>query len=104
MCIMQFLSHPALCDLLTEEDQKIFKYLDSLDVEDSKDVKSGYSITFNFKENAHFEDTKLKKTFTFFEEGTAKITGTYIKWNEGMVMLALQMESITRKRRQTTFG
>lgn len=101
---MQFLSHPALCDLLTEEDQKIFKYLDSLDMEDSKDVMSGYSITFNFKENAHYEDTKLKKTFTFFEEGTAKITSTYIKWNEGMVMLALQMESITRKRRQTTFG
>ncbi|PNT40938.2 hypothetical protein POPTR_004G128701v4 [Populus trichocarpa] len=74
-----FLSHPALCDLLTEEDQKIFKYLDSLDMEDSKDVMSGYSITFNFKENAHFEDTKLKKTFTFFEEGTAKITSTYIK-------------------------
>jgi len=150
-----------ICLLLLTQ---IFKYLDSLDVEDSKDVKSGYSITFvsifrlpffrctlfccfcfwnefyffqeqlfnfylfllfrcylslnlhswpfivllmsyswsfqflsffslftlnfqNFKENAHFEDTKLKKTFTFFEEGTAKITGTYIKWNEGMVML-----------------
>nr|TKS00758.1 hypothetical protein D5086_0000180010 [Populus alba] len=79
-----FLSHPALCDLLTEDDQKIFKYLDSLHVEDSKDVKSGYSITFNFKENPHFEDTKLIKTFTFSDEGTTKITGTDIKWKEGM--------------------
>jgi template-activating factor I len=41
-----FLSHPVLSDLLTDEDQKVFKYLDSLDVEDFKDVKSGYSINF----------------------------------------------------------
>lgn len=79
-----FLSHPALCDLLSEEDQKIFKYLDSLEVEDFKDVKSGYSIAFNFNQNPYFEDTKLTKTFTFFDEGTTKITGTAIKWKEGM--------------------
>ncbi|XP_030954229.1 NAP1-related protein 2-like [Quercus lobata] len=79
-----FLSHPALCDLLNEEDQKIFKYLDSLDVEDFKDVKSGYSITFNFNENPYFEDPKLTKTFIFFGEGTTKITGTTIKWKEDM--------------------
>ncbi|KAJ4962036.1 hypothetical protein NE237_021946 [Protea cynaroides] len=79
-----FLSHPALGDLLSEEDQKIFKYLSSLDVEDFKDVKLGYSITFNFNPNSYFEDTKLTKTFTFLDEGTTKITGTTIKWKEGM--------------------
>ncbi|KAK1309325.1 hypothetical protein QJS10_CPA09g01479 [Acorus calamus] len=79
-----FLSHPALGDLLNEEDQKIFKYLDSLEVEDFKDVKSGYSITFNFSPNPYFEDTKLTKEFTFFDEGTSSITGTHIKWKEGM--------------------
>ncbi|KAK9277881.1 hypothetical protein L1049_027438 [Liquidambar formosana] len=78
-----FLSHPALCDLLNEEDQKIFKYLSSLEVEDSKDVKSGYSITFNFNPNPYFEDTKLTKAFTFLDEGTTKITATSIKWKEG---------------------
>lgn len=62
----------------------IFRHLDSLDVEDFKDVKSGYSITFTFKPNPYFEDTKLTKTFTFFDEGTTKITGTNIKWKEGM--------------------
>lgn len=81
-----FLSHPALCDLLTEEDQKVFKYLDSLEVEDFKDVKSGYSIIFNFKENPYFEDTKLTKTFAFHDEGTTKITVTPIKWKDGMVL------------------
>jgi template-activating factor I len=78
-----FLSHPALGELLTEEDQKIFKYLSSLDVEDAKDVKSGYSITFSFNPNPFFEDGKLTKTFTFLEEGTTKITATPIKWKEG---------------------
>ncbi|GFY82999.1 NAP1-related protein 2 [Actinidia rufa] len=84
VCFLQFLCHPALCDLLSEEDSKILKYLDSLHVEDFKDVKSGYSITFNFKPNPYFEDTKLTKSFMFFDEGTTKITGTNIKWKEGM--------------------
>ncbi|KAL3617976.1 NAP1-related protein 2 [Castilleja foliolosa] len=79
-----FMSHPALSELLTEEDQKIFKYLNNLEVEDCKDVKSGYSITFHFKPNPYFEDTKLTKTFAFLEEGTTKITATSIKWKEGM--------------------
>lgn len=78
-----FLSHPALCDLVTEDDHKIFKHLTSIEVEDSKDVKSGYSITFNFSPNSYFEDTKLTKTFTFLDEGTTKVTATSIKWKEG---------------------
>ncbi|KAF6160029.1 hypothetical protein GIB67_033113 [Kingdonia uniflora] len=79
-----FLSHPALSELLNEEDQKIFKHLSSLDVEDFKDVKSGYSISFFFNPNPFFEDTKLTKTFSFSDDGTTMITGTSIKWKEGM--------------------
>lgn len=82
--VTAFLSHPALGELLNVEDQKIFKYLDSLDVEDFKDVTSGYSLTFKFKPNPYFEDTKLVKTYTFLDEGSTKITGTAIKWKEGM--------------------
>ncbi|XLT86574.1 hypothetical protein HN873_008327 [Arachis hypogaea] len=44
----------------------IFKYLHSLDVEDFKDMKLGYSITF--------------------EEGSSKITRTTIKWKEVLLM------------------
>ncbi|XP_071731594.1 NAP1-related protein 2-like [Rutidosis leptorrhynchoides] len=79
-----FTRHPVLSDLLNEEDEKIFKHLTSLEVEDFKDTKSGYSITFNFSPNSYFEDTKLTKTFAFLEEGTTKITATPIKWKEGM--------------------
>ncbi|ERM94443.1 hypothetical protein AMTRI_Chr04g252890 [Amborella trichopoda] len=81
-----FQSHPALGELLTEEDEKVFKYLQSLDVQDFKDVKSGYSIAFNFSTNPYFENTKLTKTISFSDEGTSKITGTTIKWKDGMEM------------------
>ncbi|KAL3322414.1 hypothetical protein AABB24_039830 [Solanum stoloniferum] len=80
----EFLSHPVLGELLTEEDQKIFKFLSSIEVEESKDVKSGYSITFNFSANPYFENTKLSKTYTFLEDGPTKISATTIKWKEGM--------------------
>ncbi|CAH9095820.1 unnamed protein product [Cuscuta epithymum] len=79
-----FSSHPVIGELLTAEDQKIFKFLTSIEVEDSKDVKSGYTVTFSFKPNPYFEDTKLTKSYTFHEDGTTKITATPIKWKEGM--------------------
>ncbi|TQD77161.1 hypothetical protein C1H46_037297 [Malus baccata] len=83
--LTSLMSHPVLCDILSEEDQKIFKYLKSVDVVDFKDDKTlGYSITFNFNDNPYFEDTKLTKTFTFIDGETTKITGTPIKRKEGM--------------------
>ncbi|KAH9719704.1 NAP1-related protein 2 [Citrus sinensis] len=58
---LQFISHPALGELLSEEDQK------------------------NFSPNPYFEDNKLTKTFTFLDDdGSMKITATSIKWKEGM--------------------
>ncbi|XP_074316391.1 NAP1-related protein 2 isoform X2 [Silene latifolia] len=82
--VTAFLSHPALSVLVTDEDNQIFKHLTSIEVVESKDVKSGYSISFNFSPNPYFEDKKLTKTFTFLEEGTTKVTATAIKWKEGM--------------------
>jgi template-activating factor I len=78
-----FVSHPALGELLNDKDQLVFKHLRSIEVEDFKDVKSGYSITFNFNDNEFFEDKKLTKTYTFLDEGTTKVTATSIKWKEG---------------------
>ncbi|XP_050942246.1 NAP1-related protein 2-like isoform X2 [Cucumis melo] len=43
----------------------------------------GYSIIFSFNENPYFEDRKLEKTYTFFEDEAIKITGTTIKWKDG---------------------
>ncbi|KAG8082119.1 hypothetical protein GUJ93_ZPchr0014g47316 [Zizania palustris] len=79
-----FLSHPVIGELLTEDDQKIFKHLESIDVDESKDIKSGYSITLTFSPNPYFEDTKLTKAYSFSDDGSVKVKATSIKWKEGM--------------------
>ncbi|KAL3813378.1 hypothetical protein ACJIZ3_014646 [Penstemon smallii] len=78
-----FLNHPMIGALLTDEDQKIFKHVDSLYVEEFEDIKMGYCITFNFNPNPYFENTKLTKTIKFFNDGSMTVTGTTIIWKEG---------------------
>ncbi|KAK7281400.1 hypothetical protein RIF29_09359 [Crotalaria pallida] len=70
-----FLNHPALGELLNDEDQKIFKYLDSLEVEDHKDVKSGFTITFGIPNGVNHEKKGNKRAlvdvsfFSWFSDG-----------------------------------
>ncbi|KAI7979569.1 NAP1-related protein 1 [Camellia lanceoleosa] len=69
------LESSALGDLLARKTQRfIFKYLDSLDVEDFKDLKLGYSITF----------IQSDENLYILGRGTTKISGSNIKWKEGM--------------------
>ncbi|XP_031277409.1 NAP1-related protein 2-like [Pistacia vera] len=97
-----FICHPALGELLSNEDQKICRHLSSLEVEDFKDVKFGYFITFNFNPNPYFEDSKLTKTFTFLDdEGSMKITTTTIKWKQGM---GLPNGTTNKKKKQKKFA
>lgn len=79
-----FLSHPILGELLTEDDQKIFKHLVSINVDEFQDIKSGYSITLTFSSNPYFEDTKLTKTCSFSDDGIITVKATSIKWKDGM--------------------
>lgn len=79
-----FLSHPFLFDCLTEIDQKILKHLHALHVEDFKDVKSGYSIHFLFRQNPYFSNDKLTKEYRFSEDGTVSVTATKPDWKPGM--------------------
>ncbi|KAL9157719.1 hypothetical protein ABFS82_08G022400 [Erythranthe guttata] len=77
-----FLKHPTLGTLLTQEDQQIFRYLDSLYVEDLQYPQKGYCITFNFKINPYFENETLSKTVDYTDEGL-ETTCTTIRWKEG---------------------
>ncbi|KAJ3695619.1 hypothetical protein LUZ60_000996 [Juncus effusus] len=77
------LSHPILGGRLNEEDEKILKYMIALDVEEAKDVKSGYSISFVFSPNPFFENEKLTKTYSFDEKGILSISCEPIKWKDG---------------------
>nr|XP_033508396.1 NAP1-related protein 2-like [Nicotiana tomentosiformis] len=80
-----FLRHPILSELVsTEEDHKIFEFLCSIEVEDTEDFKSGYTITFYFSPNPFFENTMLSKTYTFLEDGRPrKVTASTVQWKEG---------------------
>ncbi|KAI5080882.1 hypothetical protein GOP47_0004065 [Adiantum capillus-veneris] len=79
-----FLSHPALSEILTDNDQKVFKFLQSLEVDEFPDIKSGYSITFTFNSNPYFENSSLAKSFHISEEGTTTVKCSEIKWQHGM--------------------
>ncbi|OEL31860.1 NAP1-related protein 1 [Dichanthelium oligosanthes] len=79
-----FLSHPMLGELLTEDDQQIFKHLESLFVDESEDIKSGCSITLTFSSNPYFEDKKLTKTYSMSDDGKTTVKATSIKWKAGM--------------------
>ncbi|XP_060195522.1 uncharacterized protein LOC132624818 [Lycium barbarum] len=79
-----FLRHPVLAELISTKDQEVLKFLSSLEVEHSTDVKFGYTITFYFNQNPHFRNTLLSKTYTFLEEGRpTKVTASTIQWLEG---------------------
>ncbi|KAF3329209.1 NAP1-related protein 2-like isoform X5 [Carex littledalei] len=81
--LIAFLSHPVLGEFVSKEDEKILKHMVSLELEEAKDLKSGYSIILNFSPNPYFEDKKLTKTYCFDEVGDLSIMCEPIKWKEG---------------------
>ncbi|MCE3216860.1 hypothetical protein HAX54_008652 [Datura stramonium] len=82
--LMAFLRHPMLRQLVsTEEEHEVFKFLSSMEVQDSEDVKCGYTINFYFNPNPHFRNALLSKTYTFLKDGRpAKVTASTIQWSE----------------------
>ncbi|KAI3870232.1 hypothetical protein MKX03_011920 [Papaver bracteatum] len=95
--LIAFLSHYALHLMLCEEDQKIFRFLNSVDVEETENgegVVSGYTITLDFDENPYFENASLKKTISYtimstdplkeYSDGEMNIRTSSILWKDGM--------------------
>ncbi|KAI3851733.1 hypothetical protein MKX03_034364, partial [Papaver bracteatum] len=77
-----FISHGALADILSEEDRKIFRYLESVNVEETENPTLVYTITLNFnKGNPYFEDASLRNTFSVEGVGTK---GCTIKWKDNI--------------------
>lgn len=75
-----FISHGALADILSEEDRKIFRYLESVNVEETENPTLVYTITLNFnKGNPYFENASLRNTFSVEGVGTK---GCTIKWKD----------------------
>ena len=53
-----------------------------VDVEDFPDIKSGYKITFTFKENPFFSNRQLVKELHYADDNALAIKGTDIEWTE----------------------
>ncbi|KAL8471575.1 hypothetical protein ACS0TY_028997 [Phlomoides rotata] len=77
------LLHPVLEIIFTGYDKEVFGYLDSLTMEDFPDPREGYYITFTFKPNPYFRNTKLTKTINFSDGGTQKSVSSGIFWKRG---------------------
>lgn len=56
-----------------------------IDVEDFPDIKSGYKITFTFKQNPFFKNQKLVKELHYTDDNALAIKGTDIEWTEAGV-------------------
>lgn len=69
------------------------EYLNSIEVEDNQDAKSGYSITFNFDENPYFDNPSLAKSLTFHEGKLKETKATTIQWKKGKSMPDEVLES-----------
>lgn len=70
-----------------------------IDVEDSSDIKSGYKITFSFKENPFFQNRQLVKELLYSEDNALEVKCTEIDWTaEGVSGLACTYAFCTRRR------
>ncbi|MCL7039602.1 hypothetical protein MKW94_025132 [Papaver nudicaule] len=95
--LIAFLNHYALHHLLSKEDLKILKFLNSVNVEDTEDeegVMSGYTITLNFGKNPYFENDSLTKEISYtamtdsprmeYTDSEVNICVSNIQWIGGM--------------------
>ncbi|KAH6792033.1 hypothetical protein C2S52_002510 [Perilla frutescens var. hirtella] len=81
--LIAFMNNIILQNLLKEDDQEIFCYLDSVVVEDFADPRKGYYIAFNFMDNPFFSNKILSRTINFLVDGTLRSVGTTIEWKAG---------------------
>ncbi len=82
-----FLNHPSMSALLDEDDEELFQnYLVKCEVKDFEDGKTGYVISFHFKENPYFENDVISKSYHISDMGEPSSTATEIKWKEDMVI------------------
>jgi len=82
-----FANHPQVSAILSERDDETLSHLESLEVEEFEDIKSGYKISFHFKSNPFFENDVLVKEFHISDEnGSSK--STPIQWKPGKNFLS----------------
>lgn len=91
-----FVNHPQISALLDEEDEEALHYLQSVEVEEFEDIKSGYRIRFHFSENPYFDNDLISKEFMLSENGEQTCKSTNIKWKENMDLTTRQAEAASK--------
>lgn len=81
--VTAFVNHPQISAILDEDEEDCLHYLTQLEVEEFDDIKSGYRISFHFKENPYFENKMLTKEFNLGSSGDPAFESTPIRWKEG---------------------
>lgn len=95
-----FINHPQVSAILGEEDEDALQYLTSISVEEFEDIKSGYKIKFQFKQNPYFSNDEIEKEFHLHDdEIPAGPTSTAIKWLPGKSLVAKATNGAGGKRR-----
>lgn len=92
--------------ILQDQEEDCLHYMTKLHVEDFDDVKTGFRISFHFKENPYFDNDVITKEFNLASENqtstdfTQTSKSTTIKWKEGKDLLKeSQSKPQTNKKR-----
>jgi hypothetical protein len=86
--VTAFINHPQISALLNEKDEEALAYLKNIHVSENDDIKSGYKIIFEFKENPFFSNTTLEKELKLNDSGEPECTSTTINWKPGKSLVA----------------
>jgi len=81
-----FSNHPQVSSIVTEKDEEALQFLTEMEVEEFEDIKSGYKVSFRFKENPFFSNELLVKEFHISDESADDAPAsksTEIKWKAG---------------------
>merc|ERR1711931_242577 len=62
-------NHPFLAPMMSVEELKIMSSLTKIEVDEDEDIKSGFTIRFEFAQNEHFNNGHIEKKFHIDSQG-----------------------------------
>ncbi|XP_060572740.1 protein SET-like isoform X2 [Ruditapes philippinarum] len=98
--VTSFLNHPRMANIVEEEEEECLHYLKQVDVEEFEDIKSGFSIQFQFASNPYFTDEVLTKEFHLAAtDGKPPCRSTQIHWKPNMDLTRNTQAKHVRRQR-----
>lgn len=79
-----FSHHPELKRVLTKEDIRCFRYLNTIELDDLESPRTGFSIKFNFSPNPYFTNSSIIKDYMLPWNESPSCKCTEIHWKPSM--------------------